>query len=78
MPQILETSTSEFVDRRNSDRNTSQLGHERRQFANSYNEFSPEASELAQAIDAYKLHHRRRFITYEEMIQVIQTLGYHR
>ena len=51
---------------------------ERRQFANSYEELTPEARELAQAIDSYKLMHRRRFITYEEMLSVVKTLGYRR
>ena len=65
-----------FVDRR--------LGHfphegrERRQFSNSYSDLSPEAGELASAIDGYKLMHRRRFITYEEMLSVIKSLGYHK
>ena len=34
--------------------------------------------ELAQAIDQYKLRHRRRFITFEEMLAVVKSLGYHR
>ena len=49
---------------------------ERRQFTNSYEELSPEASELALAIDHYKLVHRRRFITYDEMLSVVKSLGY--
>ena len=49
---------------------------ERRQFSNSHDALSPEARELAMAIDEYKLRHRRRFITYEEMLSVIQSLGY--
>lgn len=66
-----------FVDRRSA---TSQEvpGRERRQFANSYDELSPEAAELASAIDGYKLQHRRRFITFEEMLAVIKSLGYER
>ena len=51
---------------------------ERRQFANSHDDLSPEAAELAQAIDQYKLLHRRRFITFEEMLSVVQSLGYRR
>jgi hypothetical protein len=51
---------------------------ERRQFANSHEGLSPAAAELAQAIDQYKLLHRRRFITFEEMLAVVQSLGYHR
>ena len=51
---------------------------ERRQFTNSHDDLSPEAQELAQAIDSYKLMHRRRFITYEEMLAVMKSLGYKR
>jgi len=39
---------------------------------------SSEAADLANAIDQYKLHHRRRFINYEEMLMVIKSLGYRR
>jgi len=66
-----------FVDRR-SPVSGQQPGRERRQFANSYEELSPDAAELARAIDGYKLQHRRRFITFEEMLAVIKSLGYHR
>ena len=65
-----------FVDRRGPVQLADQPLFERRQFANSYDELSPEARELAQAIDAYKLMHRRRFITYEEMLGVVKGLGY--
>lgn len=65
-----------FVDRRQNNANAG--GAERRQFANSHAELSDEARELAVAIDAYKVEHRRRYITFEEMYQVIQSLGYHR
>ncbi len=65
-----------FVDRRGG----SSPGHdptiERRQFTNSHEELSPEAAELARAIDRYKLVHRRRFIDFEEMLGVIKSLGY--
>ncbi len=66
-----------FVDRR-SPVSGEQPARERRQFANSYEELSPDAAELAQAIDGYKLQHRRRFITFEEMLAVIKSLGYQR
>jgi hypothetical protein len=49
---------------------------ERRQFADSHSDLSPEARELAAAIDNYKRIHRRRFITHEEMVSVIKGLGY--
>lgn len=73
-----EVSSAPFVDRRTYDNSFGPPGVERRQFANSHTEVSPEARELAQAIDSYKLRHRRRFITYEEMLAVIKSLGYHR
>ncbi len=50
---------------------------ERRQFSNCYDGLSPEAQQLAEAIDQYKQQNRRRFITYEEMLAVIKSLGYH-
>jgi hypothetical protein len=33
---------------------------------------------LADAIDSYKLAHRRRFITFEEMLGVVRSLGYNK
>ncbi len=71
-------TTSTFVDRRNPVQHGEQLPFERRQFANTYEELSPEAAELARAIDGYKVQHRRRFITFEEMLAVIKSLGYSR
>jgi len=66
-----------FIERRDSNRDLNGQGSdERRQFTNSHDGLSPPAQELAQAIDGYKLRHRRRFITYEEMFQVISSLGY--
>ena len=70
--------TDAFVDRRSSTSPDNQSGRERRQFANSHDELSPDAAELARAIDGYKLQHRRRFITFEEMLAVIKDLGYQR
>ena len=54
-------------------------GVERRnQFGNCYDGLSHDAQQLAEAIDQYKSQNRRRFITYEEMLSVIKSLGYHR
>ena len=78
MTPTLDTSLEPFVDRRNYTNPASAPQRERRQFANSHEELSPEARDLAQAIDSYKLMHRRRFITYEEMLAVIKSLGYKR
>jgi hypothetical protein len=80
MPQLLESPplAGEFIDRRSYDPTLGLPGRERRQFTNSYEELSSDAQELAQAIDRYKLTHRRRFITCEEILHVVQSLGYHR
>lgn len=67
-----------FVDRRGPVPSSGEPLFERRQFANSYEELSPAAAELARAIDGYKVQHRRRFITFEEMLVVIKSLGYKR
>jgi hypothetical protein len=78
----MEASMSQFspvfVDRRNPETEEPSSGCERRQFGNSHDELSPEAAELARAIDQYKLVHRRRFITFEEMLAVVKSLGYRR
>jgi len=66
-----------FPDRRMNSAGTAP-GVERRQFTNNYSELAPETQELANAIDQYKLRHRRRFITYDEMLAVIKSLGYHK
>jgi hypothetical protein len=83
MSQVLESSlspsTASFVDRRGPAISEGMPAiSERRQFANSHEGLSPDAAELAQAIDHYKMRHRRRFITFEEMLAVIRSLGYHR
>jgi hypothetical protein len=76
MSQLLEPHTSSFTDRRSYDPGIGRPLRERRQFTNSHEELSAEARDLAQAIDGYKLLHRRRFITYEEMLTVVKSLGY--
>jgi len=78
MSQGLETPAQTFVDRRNYHLGDRSPICERRQFANSHEGLTPEAAELAHTIDEYKVRHRRRFITYEEMLAVIQSLGYHK
>ena len=78
MSQIIHETDATFVDRREGGASPMPRACERRQFTNSHEELSPEAKELAQAIDGYKLRHRRRFITYEEMLSVVVSLGYHR
>jgi hypothetical protein len=76
MSPTYATSVEPFVDRRNYTVQTGAPQRERRQFTNSHEDLTPDARELAQAIDSYKLVHRRRFITYEEMLAVVKSLGY--
>jgi len=78
MSQVLESPVNAFIDRRAYDPGVGRPAQERRQFTNSHEELSPEARDLAYAIDEYKLSHRRRFITYEEMLGVVKSLGYHK
>jgi hypothetical protein len=78
MSHAVELPSETFIDRRNYEPGVGRPTIERRQFTNSYDELSPEARELATAIDEYKLRHRRRFITYEEMLSVVKALGYQR
>ena len=78
MSPTYATALEPFVDRRNYSSHAGAPQRERRQFTNSHEDLSPEARDLAQAIDSYKLMHRRRFITYEEMLSVVKSLGYKR
>ncbi len=78
MTPELETPVTTFVDRRSCEASGHNPVFERRQFTNSHEGLSPEAQDLARAIDGHKLRHRRRFITYEEMLSVIKSLGYRR
>jgi len=73
---ILTSLPENFVDRRIQ--NASDKGSELRQFGNTYRDLSAAGQELAEAIDAYKVNHRRRYITTDEMLEVILTLGYQR
>ncbi len=75
MPATLAPVMPTFVERR-SPQTDSSKGRERRQFTNSHDELSSDAAELAQAIDQYKLLHRRRFINFEEMLSIFKSLGY--
>ena len=63
-----------FADRRQ--RPGSGERGERRQFGNSYHDLSPEGQRLAEAIDAYKVDHHRRYITTDELLGVLSRLGY--
>ncbi len=76
MSQIAEAPSSPFVDRREHYVGSPAPAVERRQFSNTHEGLSPDARELALAIDGYKVQHRRRFITFEEMLAVVTSLGY--
>ena len=77
-PSAVSAAAVKFVERRNPAAVEQMPICERRQFANSHDDLTPEAADLARAIDSYKLVHRRRFITFEEMLAVVKSLGYHR
>ncbi len=70
-----ENSAESFIDRRLAAAPNSH-GFERRQFSDGHKHLSPDAAALGTAIDQYKLVNRRRYITYEEMLGVIKSLGY--
>jgi len=74
--KVSREPASSFVDRRAAATDAGLA--ERRQFASTHSELSPDARELAVAIDRYKLEFRRRYITCEEMLAVVKKLGYHR
>ena len=66
---------SAFIERRTSE-SSAVPGLERRQFSDGHKAISNDAGELGTAIDQYKLINRRRYITYEEMLSIIKSLGY--
>lgn len=77
MQQILEQKLTDYVERRVTNEGRVE-GSERRQFVDSRSSLRPEVVELAEAVDQYKLRHRRRFITFEELFDVMDGLGYHK
>jgi hypothetical protein len=76
MHGVISTDTELFIDRRSTSPVSTAPGVERRQFSNSYEGLTPEARDLAQAIDGYKLMHRRRFITYDPRRPTKQFVGF--
>lgn len=72
--QLLEQKPVTFMDRRQSDDGHPE-GRERRQFRDSHRLLNPDAHELAEAIDQYKLRHHHRFIADEERYNVMVSLG---
>ncbi len=81
MPATIEqpqtSPDASFIDRRQN-RAEGQAPRERRQFQDSREAGRPEVNELATAIDLYKVSHHRRFITFEELFDVMVSLGYHK
>ena len=67
-----------FADRRRQSGAASPPGVERRQFRDGTQSGRSEVAELAAAVDDYKIAHRRRFITFEELFDLMSSLGYHR
>lgn len=75
---LLPSPASDFVDRRQRDDGSGSTSLERRQFRDGNRSSRPEVAELASAIDDYKISCRRRFITFEELFDVMASLGYHK
>jgi hypothetical protein len=67
---------SNFVDRRGLADTDQSVRSERRQFGSSHTGLSDDGRELALAIDEYKIQHHRRYLTCDEMLQVLSSLGY--
>lgn len=78
MQSPTEQAAAPFVDRRRAPDPNRPETLERRQFRDAHENSPPEVRELAEAVDRYKLLHRRRFITFDELYHVISSLGYHR
>ncbi len=76
MQVVVDQKPGQFVDRRSGGDRSGYEGRERRQFTDGRETAAPAVRELAEAVDSYKATHRRRFITYEELLGVIQKLGY--
>lgn len=75
-PNTQNPSTAgEFVDRRKSSGPDSRRA-ERRQFGSSHMGLSEDGRELALAIDQFKVQHHRRYLTCDEMLEVLTRLGY--
>ncbi len=72
----IQPETNGFVDRRNPNVQRNSPGLERRQFSDGHASLSPDAAELGVAIDQYKLEKCRRYISYEEMLTIVKSLGY--
>ena len=74
--QLAAEQQTGFLNRRGSQADAPR-GVERRQFSSTHKSSRSEVNELAEAVDQYKLRHRRRFITFDELYDVMTSLGYH-
>lgn len=74
---ITERQSPDFIDRRTPS-NPESSTFERRQFKDGNRSHRPEVAEFAEAVDTYKIANRRRFITFEELFDVMTSLGYHK
>ena len=70
------TTDEKFVDRREVATTTANANQERRQFGNSHSGLSEAGRDLALAIDRYKIERHRRYLTCDEMLEVMNDLGY--
>ncbi len=70
------TLGQQMRDRRRGQSPGRVFGRERRQFASSHDDLSGEGRELAMAIDDYKLKNQRRYVTADELLSIMRTLGY--
>jgi hypothetical protein len=77
MQTLVEQNPRSFVDRRGTGE-ARDGAPERRQFKATPDATRPEVAEFAAAVDAYKARHRRRFITFDELFDVMVELGYHK
>lgn len=75
-PKTDSSRTKEFEDRRNALVRRDTPGLERRQFSDNHDSLSDDAAELGRAVDQYKLQNRRRYVSYEELLAIVQSLGY--
>lgn len=73
--QYDNSSPGLFVDRRRGQRGDGDR-LERRQFGSSHAGLSDAGRELALAIDQYKFEHHRRYLTCDEILRVLEGLGY--
>jgi hypothetical protein len=70
-----DQANRDFIDRRNA-KGSETNRQERRQFGSSHSGLSDAGRELALAIDQYKAEQHRRYLTCDEMLKVLASLGY--